>query len=132
MKRHVRHQRKESIMTTKAIDEVGGIISAFADQVGGYSLPLALIARFHVRKGAGPGIERAFAEASVETAREIGVLAYQLHREADNPDAFVVYERWRSLKDLEAHLRTTYIAVLRAKIDAVLEGEPSFHVMLPT
>jgi quinol monooxygenase YgiN len=53
------------------------------------------------------------------------VLAYQLHREPNNPDAFVVYEHWRSLDDLEAHLRTAYIAALRAEIDAVMEGEPN-------
>ena len=68
----------------------------------------------------------------MQTVREAGVLAYQLHREPDNPSGFIVYERWRSLEDLEGHLRTTYIAALRAEIDAVLEGQPSFQVMLPT
>jgi quinol monooxygenase YgiN len=119
-------------MNTTATDEVGGIIATFAAQVGDHHQPLALIARFRVRAGAGSRIEKAFAEASVQTAREAGVLAYQLHREPDNPDAFVVYERWRSLEDLEGHLRTTYIAALRAEIDAVLEGQPNFQVMLPT
>lgn len=119
-------------MNTTATDEVGGIVAAFAAQLGDHHRPLALIARFRVRAGAGPRIEKAFAEASVQTAREAGVLAYQLRRESDNPDAFVVYERWRSLEDLERHLRTTYIAALRAEIDAVMEGQPSFQVMLST
>jgi quinol monooxygenase YgiN len=119
-------------MNTTAADEVGGIIAAFAAQLGDHQRSLALIARFRVRAGAGLRIEKAFAEASVQTAREAGVLAYQLHREADNPDAFVVYERWRSLEDLEGHLRTTYIAALRTEIDAVMEGQPSFQVMCPT
>ena len=44
----------------------------------------------------------------MQTESEVGVLAYQLHLEADNPDAFIVYERWRSLDALEAHLRTPY------------------------
>jgi quinol monooxygenase YgiN len=119
-------------MNTSAADEVGGIIAAFAAQVGDHHGPLALIARFRVRAGAGPQIERAFAEASVQTAREAGVLAYQLHREPETSDAFVVYERWRSLEDLEGHLRTSYIVALRAEIDAVMEGQPSLQVMLPT
>ena len=119
-------------MNTTAADEVGGIIAAFAAQVGDHHRPLALIARFRVRAGAGPRIENAFAEASAQTEREAGVLAYQLHRESDNSDAFVVYERWRSLEDLEGHLRTTYVAALRAEIDAVMEGQPTFQVMLPT
>jgi quinol monooxygenase YgiN len=119
-------------MNTTPADEVGRIIAAFAAQVGGRDRPLALIARFRVRQGAGSGIERAFAEASAQTAREAGMLAYQLHREPDNSDAFIVYERWRSLEDLEGHLRTSYIAALRAEIDAVMEGQPCFQVMLPT
>ena len=119
-------------MNTTAADQVGGIIAGFAAQVGDHHRPLALLARFRVRAGAGPGIEKAFAEASAQTAQEAGVLAYQLHREPDDSDAFVVYERWRSLEDLAGHLRTTYIAALRAEIDAVMEGPPSFQVMLPT
>ena len=94
--------------------------------------PLALIARFRVHVGAGQRIEEAFAEASTHTAEEAGVLAYQLHREPGDPNAFVVYERWRTLDDLEAHLRTPYVAALRAEIDAVMEGKPTFHVLLPT
>ena len=120
------------MMNTAEKDEVGGIIAAFATQVGDRHRPLALIARFRVRAGAGARVEKAFAEASIQTAREAGVLAYQLHREPDNPDGFVVYERWRSLRDLERHLRATYVAALRAEIDAVMEGQPSFQVLLPT
>ena len=114
------------------MDEVGRIIATFEAQVGERHRPLALIARFRVRAGAGPRIEREFAKASAQTASEAGVLAYQLHREPNNPDVFVVYEHWRSLDDLEAHLRTPYIAALRAEIEAVVEGKPEFQVILPT
>lgn len=113
-------------------DEVGRIIAAFAAQVGDRQRSLALIARFRVRSGVGAQIEKAFAKAAAPTGKEVGVLAYQLHREADNPDAFIVYERWRSLDALEAHLRTPYIAALRAEIDAAMEGQPHFQVILPT
>jgi quinol monooxygenase YgiN len=119
-------------MDTTAMDQVGGIIAAFAAEIGDHHRPLALIARFRVRSGAGPRIEKAFAEATIQTVREAGVLAYQLHREPGNSDSFVVYECWRSLDDLEAHLRTPYIAALRTEIDMVREGEPSFQVVLPT
>ncbi|HEY1272764.1 MAG TPA: putative quinol monooxygenase [Terriglobales bacterium] len=118
-------------MDTTTVDEIGGIIAAFETQVGDRHRPLAIIARFRVRTAAGPRIEKAFAEASVQTAREAGVLAYQLHREPGNSDAFVVYERWRSLNDLETHLRTPYIVALRAEMDAVMEGQPTFNVVLP-
>lgn len=119
-------------MDSTEMDEVGVLIAAFSAQVGERHRPLALIARFRVRTGAGSRIEKAFAKASSQTASEAGVMAYQLHREPNNHDAFVVYEHWRSLNDLEAHLRAPYIAALRAEIDAVMEGQPQFHVILPT
>jgi quinol monooxygenase YgiN len=125
-------EKKGYVMSTHATDEVGGIIAAFAAQVGDRHRPLALIVRFRVRAGAGPRIEKAFAAASLQTAHEAGVLAYQLHREPGNPDAFVVYEHWGSLEDLEQHLRTTYIAALRTEIDAAMEGQPSFQILLPS
>lgn len=119
-------------MNSPATDEVGGIVAAFAAQLGGdRRRALAIVARFRVRAGAGARIEKAFAEALRHTAREAGVRAYQLHREASNPDALVVYERWRSLDDLEAHLRTAYIGALRQEIDAVMEGRATFDVVLP-
>ena len=118
-------------MASTPTDQVDGIIAAFAAQVGERNRPLALIGRFRVRAAAGSRIEKAFAKASAHTANEAGVQAYQLHREPSNADAFVVYERWRSLDDLEAHLRTPYIAELRAEIDAVMEGQPDFQVILP-
>lgn len=120
------------VMNTAGADEVGGIIAAFERQLGDRRQPLAIIARFRVRTGAGARLAAAFGEASAQTAREAGALTYQLHRETDNADAFVVYERWRSLDDLEAHLRTPYISALRAEIDAVMVGEPSFNIVIPT
>ena len=119
-------------MDAREMDQVGAVIAAFAAQVGDRHRPVALIARFRVRSGVGPQIERAWAKASALTGSEVGVLAYQLHREPDNSDAFIVYERWRTLDDLEAHLRTPYIGALRAEINAVMHGQPHFQVILPT
>jgi quinol monooxygenase YgiN len=42
-----------------------------------------------------------------------------------------VYERWKSLADLEAHLRTLYITTLISETDEVLGGAPEFQVLMP-
>lgn len=117
--------------TSTPADAVSGIIAAFGAQVNDPAEPLALVARFRVRAGGQEPVERAFAAAARETRKEAGALAYALHREAGDPGVFVVYERWRSLGDLEAHLRTPYITELREVIDAVLDGDPDFRVLLP-
>lgn len=115
-----------------AAAKVDGIIAAFAAKIADHHRPFALIGRFCVQAGTGGRIEKAFAAASVHTASEAGVLAYRLHRHTDDPNVFVVYEHWRSLADLEAHLRTNYIEALRGEIEAVLQGEPHFEIMVPT
>jgi hypothetical protein len=101
MRRHPAH-------TT--VDEVGGIIAAFETRVGDRERPLAIIARFCVRAGTGPRIEKAFADASAETAKEDGALAYQLHREPENSDPrnLEARERWSfSRAPLESEFRAS-------------------------
>lgn len=115
-----------------ATDEVGIIIAGFAAQLADPTKPLALLVRFTVADGTQAAVEAAFAAASGDTAREAGVLTYQLLREAAEPTRFVVYEHWRSLADLEAHLRTPYITRLRDRFTRLIIGEPEFRVLVPS
>lgn len=111
-------------------DPISALIATFANSLRDPAQPLALIVEFQVKDGAQEEVERAFAEASVSTAEEDGVAVFQLHRAHSAPARFVVYEQWRSLVDLDAHLRTPYITALRAAIDRVIVGDPSFRVLM--
>lgn len=114
-----------------ADDEVSAIIASFGAALQDVTKPLAILAQFQVRDGTQALVEDAFAHASVSTANESGVIAYELHRERQAPTRFVVYEQWRSLADLEAHLRTPYIRALRRIIDGAMVGTPEFRVLMP-
>lgn len=117
--------------STDLDDDVSAIIASFGAALQDVSKPLAILAQFQVRDGTQDLVEAAFAEASVSTAEEPGVIAYQVHRERQAPTRFVVYERWRSLADLDAHLRTPYIRALRRVIDGAVVGTPEFRVLMP-
>lgn len=117
--------------STDLDDDVSAIIASFGAALQDVSEPLAILAQFQVRDGTQDLVEAAFAEASVSTAEEPGVIAYQVHRERQAPTRFVVYERWRSLADLDAHLRTPYIRALRRVIDGAVVGTPEFRVLMP-
>lgn len=117
--------------STDLDDDVSAIIASFGAALQDVSTPLAILAQFQVRDGMQDLVEAAFAEASVSTAEEPGVIAYQVHRERQAPTRFVVYERWRSLADLDAHLRTPYIRALRRVIDGAVVGTPEFRVLMP-
>lgn len=43
----------------------------------------------------------------------------------------MVYERWKSLADWEAHLRMPYIGTLRDELEEMLAGLAEFHVLVP-
>ncbi|HLH96531.1 MAG TPA: putative quinol monooxygenase [Xanthobacteraceae bacterium] len=117
--------------TTTDLDDVSVIVGAFETQLGSRTIPFAMIARFQVKEDAQARVEQAFEKAVPPTLREAGVLAYQPHRDPATTAGFVVYERWKSLDDLEAHLRTSYIADLRQEIDAVMTGAPEFILLRP-
>lgn len=117
---------------TVSSDDVSTIISSFAAALEDPRKPLALLAEFHVRQGTQDLVEAAFADIREPTAAESGVIAFELHRERREPTRFVVYERWRSLADLEAHLRTPYIRALRRLLDGLMVGVPEFRILTPT
>ena len=55
-----------------------------------------------VKDGLQAKFETAFAKAIKGTRKEKGSLRYDLNRDAKAPTRYLVYERWKSLKDLEA------------------------------
>ena len=78
--------------------------------------PFTLIVR--IDTDAPKEVIAAFRKATPKTRKEEGNKAYQLHRSADEPDTFLLYERWRSLDDLDRHLKSDYIAELLAVLEA--------------
>jgi quinol monooxygenase YgiN len=117
--------------TTTNLDNVSAIVGAFETQLGNRTIPFAMIARFQVTEDAQARVEQAFEKAVPLTLREPGVLAYRPHRDPAATACFVVYECWKSLDDLEAHLRTSYIAELRQEIEAAMTGAPEFNLLRP-
>jgi quinol monooxygenase YgiN len=116
---------------TADLDDVSAFVGTFETQLGSRMIPFAMIARFRVAEDSQARVEQAFEKAVPPTLTEPGVLAYQPHRDPTDAAGFVVYERWKSLDDLEAHLRMSYIAALRQEIDAVMVGAPAFNLLRP-
>jgi len=112
-------------------DRVAAYIEQFRACLKDPSKPFAMLARIPIKDGTQDEFEAAFAAAIAATRSETGVLVYNLNREAADGTRYVVYERWKSLSDLEAHLRKPYIAKLMAVTDEVLAGAPEFQVLVP-
>ena len=111
-------------------DDVAAIIEAFRSQLHEPVNSLSLLVRFEVPESGVEAVEAAFKEAKSQTLREPGCFVFELNRDPQLPGRFVVYERWRSLTDLEQHLRTDYVAELRSVFNRLILGEPEFRVLV--
>jgi quinol monooxygenase YgiN len=110
-------------------DRLSAIVAQFSAGLEIPSSRLLWCRTFRYTRKNGKSFEAAFCKAAVGTQKEDGVVAYQLNRDAKDPTRYLVYERWRSFADLEAHLRR-YITTLIKEPDAVLVGTPEFRVLL--
>ncbi|HLH86932.1 MAG TPA: antibiotic biosynthesis monooxygenase family protein [Xanthobacteraceae bacterium] len=117
--------------TTTDLDDVSASVGAFATQLGNRAIPFAMIARSQVREDAQARVEQAFEKAVAPARRQPGVLAYRPHRDPAAAGGFAVDECWKSLDDLEAHLRTSCVAELRREVEAAMVGAPGFSRLRP-
>lgn len=123
-------------VSSEAMDEneeqqVQAFLSMFGGQLSNPASPFALLVRFRVKEGTHTTCEKFFAEVVPATKREPGMMAFVLHREVGDLTRFVMYECWRTLDDLGAHLRTSYITKLRHTLGGILDGNPEFQVVIP-
>jgi quinol monooxygenase YgiN len=93
--------------------------------------PFTLMVGVKVKEGEGKKFEEAFAKALTATRKEKGCITYDLNHDTANPARYLVYERWKSLADLEAHLKSDHIKALLAVLPDVTSGPPDLHVLLP-
>ena len=93
--------------------------------------PFTLIVSLQLKEGAGPKFEEAFAKALVATRKEKGCITYDLNRDAQDAKRYMVYERWKSLADLDAHLKTGHIKALLEVLPELIAGPPDLQILLP-
>jgi quinol monooxygenase YgiN len=65
------------------------------------------------------------------TRAEPGCLAYDLFQSTEEPGVWVLIERWRSIADLEAHVRANHMTAFLARGGEVLEGQPNSFRLRP-
>jgi quinol monooxygenase YgiN len=95
------------------------------------SKPFTLIVRLKVKEDAGDKLEAACAKAIKETRKEKGCLAYELNRSSKTPTQYMMYERWKNVAALEAHLKTDHITSLLKEIGELLDGAPELRILVP-
>ncbi len=94
--------------------------------------PFAVVFRLTAKLGEAAAIQQTMQRILPLTRAEPGCLSFALHRDADDPRTFFLYERWRGVDDLAAHLHTPYVqeAFRVYAASATDNGHASFGVML--
>ncbi len=112
-------------------DKENPVIASVKSRLKNPDKPFTLIVRVQVKAGAGKQFEAAFAKALQATRKEKGNLAYDLNRDTQDPLRYLVYERWKDLAALDAHLKTSHIKELFEELPKVTDGAPESQVLLP-
>ena len=95
------------------------------------SNPLTLLAELQARPGLADELGARLQALLAPTHREAGCLGYALHRSSDDPDLFVLYENWRSRRDLDEHLATPYLLDFFAQAPQLLAQDVAMRFFAP-
>lgn len=112
-------------------DKENPVITAVKARLKNPDKPFTLLVRVQVKEGAEKQFEAAFAKAITATRKEKGNLAYDLNRDTQNSSRYLVYERWKDLTALEAHLKSPHIQALFAELPKVTDGAPDSQILVP-
>lgn len=109
------------------------VIALVRSKVPAPGQAFSIIADLLAHAGRGDEVAAAVAASgAVGLSRaEPGCLAYDVSRDADEPDRFVAYEQWRDLAALRAHLETAHFAAVGAALEGLLAGAPAIRVLTP-
>jgi quinol monooxygenase YgiN len=119
-----------AVLAAPAAAQDDPIVAAVKPKLKDPAKPFTMTVTAKVKPGMGGKFETAFAAAIKGTRTEAGNVTYQLNRDADHPDTYVVYERWKNLAALEAHVKAEYIQKLLAALPDLLDGQPEVKVYL--
>ena len=91
--------------------------------------PVRVVALLRTQPGRGPDQLAAFADLAPVVRAEDGCLQYDLHGVVDDPDRFVVIERWASAQALSAHARSDHMRVAGQAAAAFRSGPAEVIVL---
>jgi len=112
-----------SVAPTAARGDDHPVVALVKSKVKDPAKPFALFVTIKAKAGKGKELEAVFAPCIAATKKEKGCLAYELNRDADDPTAYVMFEKFKSVAALEEHLKQEHTAKLLKALEPLTEGE---------
>lgn len=115
-------------VSARAEDE-NPIVKLISSKVKDPKKPFALLVTFKVKAGNEKKFEEAFAPCLVATRKEAGCVAYVLNRDTEQTSNYVMYESFKGIPALEAHMKEKHTQTLLATVIPMCEGDPQIKVL---
>jgi quinol monooxygenase YgiN len=106
------------------------VVTLIKSKVKDVNKPFALSVEFKVKPGKEEEFEKAFAPCLIATRKEPGCTAYYLNRDPDRPEIYVMYEQFKGIAALEAHMKEKHTQTLLKTVATLTEGDPKIKVWL--
>ncbi len=113
----------------KAADEDNPVIKLVKSKVKDPAKPFALLVTFKVKAGNEKKFEEAFAPALTATRKEPGCIAYYLNRDPDEPTTYIMYESFKGVAGLDAHMKEKHTETLLKTVIPMCDGDPQIKVL---
>ena len=112
-----------------AADEENPVVKLIKSKVKDEKKPFAILVTFKVKPGNEKKFEEEFAPALAATRKEPGCVAYYLNRDTEQASNYVMYEQFKGIPGLEAHLKEKHTQTLLATVIPLCEGDPQIKVL---
>lgn len=114
---------------TTAADEENPVVKLIKSKVKDEKKTFAILVTFKVKAGNEKKFEEAFAPALTATRKEPGCVAYFLNRDPDDATTYIMYESFKGIPGLEAHMKEKHTQTLLATVIPMCEGDPKIKVL---
>ena len=114
---------------TTAADEENPVVKLIKSKVKDEKKTFAILVTFKVKAGNEKKFEEAFAPCLTATRKEPGCVAYILNRDPDEANTYIMYESFKGVPGLEAHMKEKHTQTLLATVIPMCEGEPKIKVL---
>ena len=89
---------------------------------------IVVAAKLKAVEGKGDELEREFRKLVPKVLKDPGAISYTVHRKADAPNEFLVYEKYESGEALKFHGSTEHFKEFSKAIASLLEGRPEVGI----
>ncbi len=85
---------------------------------------IIVAAKMKAVEGKGDDLERELRKLAPKVLKDPGAITYTVHRKADAPNEFLVYEKYESGEALKFHSSTEHFKEFSKAIASLLDGRP--------